>query len=461
MSDPRGRVIAGRYRLTSRLGSGAMGAVWLAEDEVLQRTVAVKELLLPPGLDDVAAEQAHQRALREGRIAARMRHINAISVYDVVDDGGRPVLIMEYLPSRSLADVLAEQGSLAPVEVARIGSEVASALNAAHNAGVVHRDVKPANILLGEGGAIKLTDFGISRATGDITVTTTGLLAGSPAYLSPEAARGGEPTPSSDVFSLGATLYKAVEGRLPFGDQDNTIAALHAVAAGHVIPPVQAGPLTEALMSMLHPDPASRPGMPQVQDMLTAVAAGKSPAVEPPTEVVSLPGRGRRGRAAALAIAAAVLASAGAIVLGIVLGSDDKVAGAARGDVSQPTTTTTTTTATSTSSPPEVTAEDLEATAATFYEVITEDTDAGWAMLTRKLQDVGRERFNTYWGNITQITITEGPQADGLKVVVGYEFTAGSQGREYFQRTELGMVIRDGKPMINSMKSLKAERINN
>ncbi|MGW5053192.1 serine/threonine-protein kinase [Actinokineospora sp. NPDC004072] len=269
-------LVAGRYRLLSKIGSGAMGVVWQAHDERLHRTVAVKQLLSQPGLSAEQAEEARQRAMREGRIAARLSHPNAITVYDVAEHDGQPWLIMEYLPSRSLAAVLSERETIPPAEAARIGSQVAAALVAAHAAGIVHRDIKPANVLLGEDGTVKITDFGISRATGDITVTATGMLAGTPAYLAPEVAKGETPAPSSDVFSLGSTLYTAVEGHSPFGLSENTLALLYAVAAGKITPPKQAGPLTALLMQLLRTNPAERPSMSAARDALAAVAAGKA-----------------------------------------------------------------------------------------------------------------------------------------------------------------------------------------
>lgn len=279
------RVVAGRYRLGARLGSGAMGVVWQAHDDRLHRTVAVKQLLLQPNLTPAQAEEAHLRSMREGRIAARLSHPNAITVYDAVEHDGEPWLIMEYLPSRSLAAVIAERGSIAPEEAARIGAEIAAALVAAHGAGIVHRDVKPANVLLGEDGTVKITDFGISRAVGDVTVTATGMLAGTPAYLAPEVAKGQEPTASSDVFSLGSTLYTAVEGSSPFGLGENTLALLYAVAAGKVSPPRQAGPLTALLMRLLRADPSERPTMLEARAALAAVAAGKTTPAAATTEV--------------------------------------------------------------------------------------------------------------------------------------------------------------------------------
>ncbi|CCH35057.1 protein kinase [Actinosynnema sp. NPDC047251] len=271
-----GRLVAGRYRLGHRIGSGAMGIVWQAHDERLHRTVAVKQLLLQPGLAEADTDEAKRRAMREGRIAARLQHPHAIAVYDVAEDDGQPWLVMEYLPSKSLSTVLSERGTLPPRDVASIGSQVASALAAAHIAGIVHRDIKPGNVLLGNEGTVKITDFGISRATGDVTVTATGMLAGTPAYLAPEVAKGYDPGPPSDVFSLGSTLYAAIEGMPPFGLNENTIALLHQVASGKVTPPKQAGPLTALLMRLLRAEPEDRPTMAEAKEALAAVAAGRA-----------------------------------------------------------------------------------------------------------------------------------------------------------------------------------------
>ncbi|MFD1152297.1 serine/threonine-protein kinase, partial [Saccharothrix hoggarensis] len=264
-----GRLVAGRYRLRRRVGAGAMGVVWQAVDERLDRGVALKQLVVPEGSDPV---EAVRRAAREGRIAARLQHPNAVTVHDVVEEDGRPVLVMEFLVARTLAELIAEQGTLPPARVTAIGAQIAGALTAAHAAGIVHRDVKPGNILLTEDGTAKITDFGIARAVGDVTVTRTGLLAGTPAFLSPEVARGGEPGPASDVFALGGTLYAAVEGRPPFGDGDNAIALLPAVAGRRFAPPTQAGPLTDVLLDMLRTDPATRPTMAEAARRLRTAA---------------------------------------------------------------------------------------------------------------------------------------------------------------------------------------------
>ncbi|MFD2421501.1 serine/threonine-protein kinase [Amycolatopsis pigmentata] len=279
MSDD-GRLVAGRYRIVRKIGSGAMGAVWQAHDEVLARTVAVKQLLLQPGLDPHEAEDAKQRTMREGRIAARLHHPNAITVFDVVtDDNGHPCLVMEYLQSTSLAEVLRNHKTLAPTEVARIGAQIAAALKEAHAVGIVHRDIKPGNILLADNGHVKITDFGISRAKDDVTVTKTGMIAGTPAYLAPEVAVGGDPGPESDIFSLGSTLYAACEGQPPFGLSENTLGLLHAVAAGQINPPRRSGPLAGVLAVLLHFETQQRPTAAEAERMLSAVARGEAPLV--------------------------------------------------------------------------------------------------------------------------------------------------------------------------------------
>ena len=297
MSD-EGRLVAGRYRIERRIGTGAMGAVWQAHDDVLGRTVAIKQLLLQPGLDHNEAEDAKQRTMREGRIAARLHHPNAISVFDVVtDDNGQPCLVMEYLASTSLAELLRDRKTLPPREVARIGAQIAAALKEAHAVGIVHRDIKPGNILLADNGTVKITDFGISRAKDDVTVTKTGMIAGTPAYLAPEVAVGGDPGPEADVFSLGSTLYAACEGQPPFGLSENTLSLLHAVAAGQINPPRQSGPLASVLAVLLHPEIQHRPTAEEAEELLAAVARGETPLGGPDDETQYSPSGGAIGGA--------------------------------------------------------------------------------------------------------------------------------------------------------------------
>ncbi|MEW1953204.1 serine/threonine-protein kinase [Terrabacter sp. NPDC080008] len=274
-SADRPELIAGRYRLMDRIGSGGMGHVWLAWDERLNRAVAVKQLHPPVALDESDAAVARERAMREARNTARLHHPNAVPVFDVVDHEGRPCLVMQYLPSQSLQAVLHERGPLPVREVARLGSELASALAAAHGADLVHRDVKPGNVLLAEDGTARITDFGISHALGDASLTSTGMVTGTPAYLAPEVARGAPSTPASDVFSLGATLYAALEGSPPFGTGDNAMALLHRVASGAITPPSET-PLAPVLLRMLSVSPEERPSMQDVSAVLGDVAAGRS-----------------------------------------------------------------------------------------------------------------------------------------------------------------------------------------
>ncbi|MEV7039256.1 serine/threonine-protein kinase [Amycolatopsis sp. NPDC051061] len=288
------RRIRDRYRLLEPIGGGAMGTVWRAQDEMLGRTVAIKELLLPHDHDEHRTEEAKNRAMREARIAARLQHSHAITVFAVLEEEDRPWLVMEYLPSKSFAVLVGEE----PVSVddaIRIGAQISSALAGAHRAGIVHRDVKPANILVSEDGTAKITDFGISRAIGDVKLTATGEIAGTPAYLAPEVARGEDADFAADVFSLGATLYAAVEGQSPYGTADNPIALLYKASSGEIEPPTKAERLTPLLLRMLATDPAERPSMDEVEQELRALLSDAEPgesvlaATVPEAEVADVP----------------------------------------------------------------------------------------------------------------------------------------------------------------------------
>ena len=273
MAEPEA-LIADRYRLLHWVGSGGMGVVWEARDERLERRVALKQLYRQSGASTREAELANQRAMREARLTARLQHPHAVPVFDAVEQDGQLWLVMQFIPSITLAAVLEQGGPLQPNEAARMGAEVGSALAAAHAVGIVHRDVKPGNILIADDGAALISDFGIARALGDATLTSSGMIHGTPAYLAPEVARGGEANFASDVFSLGATLYSALEGRPPFGTGDNTMALLHRVASGHFPPPQHSGPLTPVIMDMLAIHTDERPSMGAVADGLARLAKG-------------------------------------------------------------------------------------------------------------------------------------------------------------------------------------------
>ena len=271
MAEPEA-LIADRYRLLYRVGSGGMGVVWEGRDVRLERRVALKQLYRQSGASTREAELTNQRAMREARLTARLQHPHAVSVLDAVEQDGQLWLVMQFIPSVTLAAVLEQGGPLQPNEAAKVGAEVASALAAAHAVGIVHRDVKPGNIFIAEDGAALISDFGIARALGDATLTSSGMIHGTPAYLAPEVARGSEANFASDVFSLGSTLYSALEGRPPFGTDDNTIALLHRVASGRFPPPQHSGPLTPVIMHMLSTDTDNRPSMGAVAEALTRLA---------------------------------------------------------------------------------------------------------------------------------------------------------------------------------------------
>ncbi|MFI1192049.1 protein kinase [Micromonospora sp. NPDC020750] len=257
MSNPLPQLVADRYRLISPLGQGGMGRVWKARDEVLHRDVAIKELVPPPSLTAEERREMRERSLREARAIARLNHVNVVRIFDVLRTDGDPWIVMEYVPSKSLQDILAEDGPVSLAKAIDVGLGVLGALNAAHKAGVMHRDVKPGNVLIGDDGRVVLTDFGLATIPGDPNVTRTGMVLGSPAYIAPERARDGTAGPEADLWSLGATLYAAVEGKSPYA-RPSAIGTLAALATEPMPPPKNAGPLKAVLTGLLRKDPAER-----------------------------------------------------------------------------------------------------------------------------------------------------------------------------------------------------------
>jgi serine/threonine protein kinase len=272
MAEGEGTVLARRYRLHSKVGHGGMGTVWHAHDEFLDRDVAVKEVRYPPGLSESEREVLYARTLREARSAARLSHPGIVTVHDVVEEDGRPWIVMALVKARSLQEIIDSDGPLPAERVAEVGVQLLAALRVAHQAGVLHRDVKPSNVLLqnDSGAHAVLTDFGIATMEGDATLTQTGMIMGSPAYIAPERVRGEKASPAADLWALGATLYAACEGHSPH-DRSDAMAALSAVLTQDPPPPRNAGPLAPILLGLLVKDPARRATADQAFADLTQV----------------------------------------------------------------------------------------------------------------------------------------------------------------------------------------------
>jgi eukaryotic-like serine/threonine-protein kinase len=266
-----GHLVAGRYRLLTALGNGGMGTVWRAEDELLARPVAVKEFAPPADITPRERAVLRERTLREARTAARLSHPNVVTIYDVVEDDGRPWIVMQLIDARSLRDLVLADGPLSPPRAARVGLQVLAALTAAHSLGILHRDVKPGNVLIDPGGRAVLADFGIARTQDSPTLTTSGMLVGSPSYIAPERASGEPGGPESDLWSLGATLYSMVEGRPPY-DRADALPTLMAVVHEDPDPPTRAGPLWPVIRGLLDHVPSRRLDAAEIERMLRQVA---------------------------------------------------------------------------------------------------------------------------------------------------------------------------------------------
>ncbi|MET7489409.1 serine/threonine-protein kinase [Streptomyces sp. NPDC005538] len=310
-----GRLIAGRYRLLGKLGHGGMGTVWRAKDETVDREVAVKEPRVPDHLPERERDNAFERMRREARAAARLDHPAVVNVHDVAVVDGRPWIVMELVTGRSLGDVL-QEGTLDARDAARIGLQVLGALEAAHAAGVLHRDVKPDNVLLGRYDRVVLTDFGIAQIEGETNLTDTGGFVGSPEYIAPERVLGQRPGPASDLWSLGVVLYAATEGVSPFR-RSNTPATLQSVLNATPAPPASApGPLADLITGLLAKDAAHRPNAVQVRAVLESVANPPAPVPTQEVRYVERPGGARRpGRKVWIGFGAGLVAAAVAAYL--------------------------------------------------------------------------------------------------------------------------------------------------
>ncbi|MEU4874961.1 serine/threonine-protein kinase [Streptomyces sp. NPDC021608] len=289
--DKSARLLAGRYRLGDVLGRGGMGTVWRAEDETLGRTVAVKELRFPGNIDEDEKRRLITRTLREAKAIARIRNNSAVTVFDVVEEDDRPWIVMELVEGKSLAEVIREDGVLKPKRAAEVGLAILDVLRSAHREGILHRDVKPSNVLIAEDGRVVLTDFGIAQVEGDPSITSTGMLVGAPSYISPERARGHKPGPAADLWSLGGLLYASVEGSPPY-DKGSAIATLTAVMTEQLEEPKNAGPLRDVIYGLLTKDPARRLDDAGARSMLNAVLHAPEPSHAEPadaTKVVPLP----------------------------------------------------------------------------------------------------------------------------------------------------------------------------
>jgi serine/threonine protein kinase len=465
-----------------------MSSVWEAWDERLQRRVALKRLHPQAGLGEAEARLAAERALREARITARLHHPHAVAVYDVVQHEGAPCLIMQYHPSKNMQRLIEEQGTLSVGEVARIGSEIGSALSAAHAAGIVHRDVKPGNILIADDGSARLTDFGISHAYGDVTLTSAGMVTGTPAYLAPEIARGAKSSVAADVFSLGATLYAALEGTSPVGTAlDNPMEVLHRVASGQLRPPQRSGPLEPLLRRMLALDPRQRPPMAAVVAELSQVRAASAqstaalPTRRPPqrvpppsasTTVILPPARDgdvptatpapaahrprrRLAWAAAVAVVAALLVAGSLVLLATSLGqgsggdnppaADATVRHSAAGSSTHRTTARSKPSAKSASKPKPTTANTRNAPPAgstpseqiaavrDYYSLLPDHTAEVWDRLTAgyQAQTGGRGNYERFWHGFDSVSITNERFSSGVVLAdLTYTRDDGSQSSE-------------------------------
>lgn len=483
-------IVGGRYRVLRAIGRGGMGTVWLCRDETLAREVAVKEVGLLPGqsVTDTA------RALREARSTAALSHPNVVSVYDVVQEDDRVWMVMEYVPSRTLSHVIHEEGAIEPSRVAAIGAQLADGLAAAHAAGVTHRDVKPANVFLADKGVAKIGDFGLSRTAGDPTLTQSGMLTGTPSYFSPEVATGSEPSPASDVWALGATLYAAVEGRPPYPPRENPVAVLHEIAHQPPPRPRRAEGLEPVLTRMLDRDPTTRWSMKDARDALRRIAdrsdertrtlADPSPTtvIAPPRDPTERSGpdephRKRRGGALLVGLVA-LLAAVAAVVVAVQLtggdggtntptaGDTPAAADPPAGTPSQEGGESTPAQSTPAEAPPDgrdrpngtttpAAAGDAAGFVDGYFDTVPDDLDAGWSMLSPGYQaETGRSSYDGFWSTVaavdaTDLTAVQGGRAVETTVVYEYE-----DGRTVEERQRVYLTDAPDGPLIDGYDTI-------
>ncbi|QWC84505.1 protein kinase [Nocardioidaceae bacterium] len=468
------QVIAGRYRLEREIGRGGMGSVWLCRDERLGRDVAVKQLGGMPGESTTQVA----RALREARHSAALNHPNVVSVFDAVEEDDQVWLVMEYVRGRTLADLIRSGERLPTDQLARIGAQVADGLAAAHARGTVHRDVKPGNILLRDDGVAKIADFGIARTLGQEHLTRTGLVTGTPAYFSPELARGEDPSPASDVWALGASLYAAAEGEAPYAEQANAIAMLTTIASQAPRPPRRAGDLARPIARMMESRPEDRWTMRQAADELRRVHEGDAGVagvardageatvampVAPPRSVgpvIPDEGSGRR-RPGGLAVGAlvALLALAALVVAGGWLMTRDDTPTAAEGPAatapsssaptsaapssSAPTTEEPSSSAPTSEAPSRAPSEAPSGTRADFiegyYSLLPDRIDAAWAQLSAGEQArIGYDTYRGFWSTIDAVRVDGTRPSDGGSVLVDLTYATAGGSQSETRQIEVG-----------------------
>ncbi|WP_182481599.1 serine/threonine-protein kinase [Nocardioides immobilis] len=451
--------VADRYALDREIGRGGSGAVWLARDEVLGRLVALKRIGVPHGAS--ASEVA--RAEREARLAARVNHPNVISVFDFVNDGDQHWLVTEYVEGTTLAQMIRKRRRLSPDEAAPLLLQAAEALAAAHQMKIVHRDVKPSNILIGRDGRVLLSDFGIARGIADASLTQTGLVTGSPAYLAPEVATGASATPASDVWSFGTTIYHALAGRPPYevtGDGAAVLAVLYRIANDPPPRLQNAGWLTPVLEATMEKDPRHRPTMndvvanlrsgpqapPVIGTQVLPVPAPDATATAslPLPAPIGAPARRVSGRAAVAALAlVAVLAVVGVLLL---VPDDDDPGEALPNDPSGETSDTGDGQG---SDPPAAPTEaELEEFATTYVQTAANDPDAGFEMLTPDYQ-ARSPNYLDFWGSVSNpeiLSISADPSA--LTVTYTYKYDVAGSGNTT-ERVTLYLVQDGDRLLIN------------